>query len=93
MHLALISDEQHSTPVDLLEHVGDSLPADPVHHEHLDHPHGLLNPRPAFWIRDIEGVADHLEILVEVGLGKERARGRNGAVDLDLGPSAIFCNV
>ena len=75
---------KHQLSTDSLEHVGDSLPADPVHHEHLDHPHGLLHPRPALGIGDVEGVADYLEVLVEVGLGKERARGRNSAVDLKL---------
>ena len=54
-----------------------------MHHEHLDHPQGLLHPRPALGIGDVEGVLDHLEVLEEVGLGKERARGRNGAVDLE----------
>ena len=78
---------QKETPTkDSLEHVGDSLPADPVHHEHLDHPHGLLHPRPALGIGDVEGVADYLEVLVEVGFGKQWARGRNGAVDLKLDP-------
>ena len=77
---------KHQLSADSLEHVGDSLPADPVHHEHLDHPHGLLHPRPALGIGDVEGVAHHLEILVKVGLGKEWARGRNGTVDLKLDP-------
>ena len=86
-----MTEGRKETPTkDSLEHVGDSLPADPVHHEHLDHPHGLLHPRPALGIGDIEGVAHNLEIFVEVGLGKEWARGRNGAVDLKCDLLPLF---
>ena len=53
-----------------------------MHHEHLDHPHCLLDTRPALGVGDVEGVANNLEIFVEVRLGKERTRCRDGTVDL-----------